>query len=205
MKSTLPLFVSVLSVVVLKKQVNWRTWLSLVPIVCGCALFSAGDMTSSAAGASLALLSSTGRSFKAIFNGLILNSATEKLRPIEVLLLEAPTTGLILALIAALLEGPWGTGAQPHESPNVSFNVACGALMFVTQVSYMMIIERTSPLTCQVIMNVKMMMLVVVSMVLLATPPTAASVLGFIAVILGCTLYASIAAASAVKKSDEIA
>jgi solute carrier family 35 protein E1 len=214
-KSTLPLFVCLLSVTLQRRKVHRDVWVTLVPIVCGTIIASYGEMTFSVVGVALALTSCFGRAFKAVINSMLLTSA-DNLQPLEILLLEAPTTGALIAVPAFVFEGLLGgseafTGIttvgfsngtrilqELHPAHADSFwahhlvllNVLCGVLMFANQASYITIIQMTSAISCQVLMNVKMLMLIGVSLHVFGASFSWMNVAGTALATCGCFLYA---------------
>ncbi len=210
-KSTLPLFVCVLSATLLKKSVPRDVWVTLVPIVCGTVMASYGEMTFSILGASLALLSCFGRAFKAVINSMLLTSA-DNLQPLEILLLESPTTGALMMIPAVMVEGTaWLAGGSHQDEARIqdkkegfwhghvmALNVICGVLMFINQGSYITIIQKTSAISCQVLMNVKMLLLIGVSLHVFQATFSVMNVAGSAVATAGCFLYAF-----AVAKSQE--
>lgn len=82
----------------------------------------------------------------------------------------------------------------------VGTSVLGGFLMFVNQGTYINIIDASSPVTCQVLMNVKMLLLIVVAVRLFHTPLSGVNVLGVLVATSGCLLYAYGEATSGTKK-----
>jgi drug/metabolite transporter (DMT)-like permease len=235
LKSLLPLFVSLLSVFVLGRAVGGSVWIALVPVVAGSLLAAApapheghehgGGTTAAAGGAvvaagaglgvALALASTFGRSLKAVLNAKLLagSPGSAPLAPLEVLALEAPTSGAILLLCSALAaavalfaapqpNARLGTHHAPATTTHgaticsadagtfVGVTLATGALMFFNQLSYISVIKLSSALTCQVLMNVKMLLLIGVSVAIFNTPLRALNVAGMGLAFAGCLLYA---------------
>ena len=205
-KSTLPLFVCVLSVTLLKRPVQREVWYTLVPIVCGTVMASYGEMTFGVLGVALALTSCFGRAFKAVINSMLLTSV-DNLQPLEILLLESPTTGALMLIPSFLLEGTrlFRSQAVVEPSPVVGdigaehafwknhiilLNVICGVLMFANQASYITIIQKTSAISCQVLMNVKMLVLIGVSLHVFQSTFSWMNVAGSAVATGGCLLYA---------------
>jgi hypothetical protein len=232
LKSLLPVFVCVLSALVLRRRVSTRTWLALLPIVVGSFMAARGATSATAAhssstpaahaegvplafanfGAFLAVVSTIGRAVKAVLNARLLAGGSSnsggaattdgsgggpvgaqgksvvvsgvaanvsagvapplgRLTPLDILTLEAPTSGVILLSLACLLlergrifDGTCVTSGDAGAA--LATNLVGGALMFLNQLSYVAVIDRSDALTCQVVMNVKMMLLIVVSLAL---------------------------------------
>lgn len=166
-KSTLPLFVMVLSIAFFGAVFPLRAWVSLVPIVVGTAMASAGEVRlAGKVGVCLAAVACIGRALKAVLNGVLLSSPTERLTPLEVLLLEAPTTALMIGSVALTMES---FHAKDISWSVVRANLFGGVLMFFNQASYITLIGATSPVTTQIFMNIKMLILIFTSMLLFPT------------------------------------
>jgi drug/metabolite transporter (DMT)-like permease len=214
-KATLPIFVTILSVTVLRKRVSWGMAVNLVPVVLGTIVASVppsvegptvaspqGPPPLSVLGVGLALTSCFGRASKAVLNALLLSGAgsvpNAKMQPLEIVLLEAPTTGLIILVPALLLEGPlvlWHGTSQLVQQPlfSLGLNTLCGLLMFLTQIAYVTLIAETSALSCQVLMSLKMLFLVFLSVWWMHTPFSALNGIGVLIAGCGCVLYAKAA------------
>lgn len=204
-KSTLPVFVSLLSVFFLNRSVPSSVWASLVPIVFGTAIAAYGNIRFQAVGLLLALVSCFGRAFKAVLNSRLLHAdAADAMQPLEILLLEAPTTGLLLLVGPVLfIEAPrlFHHSVAATVDPTAvavvgtsfikvaAVNVVCGVLMFFNQASYITIIEQTSALTCQVLMNVKMLLLILVAVRVFGTDLSILNYVGIAVATIGCFLY----------------
>lgn len=166
-KSMLPLFVTILSVLFFKKVYSRGVWISLIPVIMGTAMASAGEIRAAGGmGVTLAAVACVGRSLKAVLNGYLLELTAERLSPLELLLLEAPMTGLMIGAVGLALEGGH---VQEWSTPIVWCNLLGGALMFFNQASYIMLIDLTSPVTTQIFMNIKMLVLIFISLLMFPT------------------------------------
>jgi drug/metabolite transporter (DMT)-like permease len=236
LKSLLPLFVCILSYFVLGNHVSQSVWVSLIPIVFGSLLAawpsSSNDSSSSSTsssssaavpilGIALALISTFGRSMKAVLNSKLVTGSKQALplAPLEVLSLEAPTSGIILlsgSILASIIvfrASSADDGTDGIESIGIcgssdsfSFirvNVFAGILMFFNQLSYITVIKLSSALSCQVLMNLKMLLLIFVSILIFATPLSGLNVLGMLFAFVGC-LYYAVASAEDEKKKIKI-
>ena len=237
LKSLLPLFVCVLSFALLKKRPSGLVWLSLAPIVVGSLLAAMPDHAQnlSQVGIALALVSTAGRSLKAVLNARLLagSQSALPLRPLEVLSLEAPTSGALLLCVSVLLactgvgsapsnappRGSGGDGEAAHQTPTgmcgridaqtfAIVNCGAGVLMFFNQLSYISVIKLSSALTCQVLMNMKMLLLIVVSLFVFHTQLSGPNVAGVVVAASGCLAYAvsstyEVTTAAASKRREE--
>ena len=169
-KSLLPLFVSLLTITVLGKPVGQLIWLSLIPIVVGTVMATVGSASLTFMGVGLALISCFARSFKCVLNAKLLHVSEEPLLPLEILLLEAPSSGVLLLLSSALIfEGSKVAANSAELWGAVPNNILGGLLMFFNQASYITIIDASSAVTCQVLMNIKMLFVILISVHLFHT------------------------------------
>ena len=191
-KSTIPVYVSILSAVLFGKRYGTDVWVSLVPIVAGTVLASLGEMSSSELGFTFAIISCFGRALKAILNGQLLSKSSEDhaaIDPFTLLMLEAPLSGLFIGAVALVVEG--SEIFTLITTPSViALNILCGILSFATQLSYLQLIVTTSPLTCTVLMNLKMVFLILLSVVVFGTSLTVLNYVGIAIASVGCVLYA---------------
>eukprot|EP01064_Diplonema_japonicum_P004370 TRINITY_DN12833_c1_g1_i2.p1 TRINITY_DN12833_c1_g1~~TRINITY_DN12833_c1_g1_i2.p1 ORF type:complete len:353 (+),score=26.61 TRINITY_DN12833_c1_g1_i2:426-1484(+) len=198
-KSTIPVYVCVLSSIVLKKAVSYRVWLALVPIIGGVILASWGKLTASWLGVLMAVTSCIARAGKAIINDMLLHATTEedRLDTMQIMSFESPISGVILTVAGVVFEGgavfEWYSRTDRSSIPTVMFfNSLCGLLMLLNQWSYISIIKHTSSVTCQVLMNLKMVTLIFISVLLFNTQLLPLHVLGMCVATVGCTSYAFI-------------
>jgi len=195
LKSTIPVHVCVLKRL-LGTPISTMVWLSLIPIVGGVALAvgqaSGGETV--VVGVVLALISCFARAGKAILNERLLSAGTarEKLSTLTIMALESPTSGCILLVAGILVEGSLMMQWQGNLLAVVAYNAVCALCMFLNQWSYISIIQHTSSVTCQILMNVKMIVLIVTSSVLLQTPLSFVQIVGMIIATTGCIGYAMI-------------
>eukprot|EP00759_Apiculatamorpha_spiralis_P005998 PhF_6_TR13540/c0_g1_i1/m.21642 len=196
-KSTIPVYVCVLSVLFLGKQVKPKVWVSLLPIVGGTVLASLGEIGAEFWGLLFALISCGGRAFKAILNARLLSdggSDSVVLDTYTILMYEAPLSGIVIGIVSAVVEFAKTKVTPGYEKDVFFFNLFCGVLMFFNQLSYLSIIQHTSALTCQILMNLKMVILILVSVTIFSTPISAINYLGIVIATLGCTYYAKLTA-----------
>jgi drug/metabolite transporter (DMT)-like permease len=206
-KALLPVFVSLLSVTVLNKAVAYETWLTMVPIVGGTVAATIGGKVSpSLFGVGLALVSCFARSFKCVLNAKLLQPASSgkgveeesadqaqkkaPLLPLEILLLEAPTSGLLLLALSALIEGHRVVDNAPQLMDALPINLLGGLLMFANQASYITVIQQSSAVSCQVLMNIKMLLVIVLSVHIFGTPLRWWNGVGIFVAAAGCVAYA---------------
>eukprot|EP00659_Diplonema_papillatum_P008245 gene8245-12727_t len=215
-KSTIPVYVCVLSAVVLHKVPSPKVWATLIPVVGGVVLASWGELSASWLGIFMAVVSCFARAGKAIINDLLLHASSdeERLSAVQIMSFESPLSGCILFFVSLVCETPTIIAWLEQEdrasvSTIVLFNSVCGVLMFLNQWSYISIIKQTSSVTCQVLMNLKMVTLIVISVGMFSTVLEPIHIVGIVVAAGGCTLYALVcsmedsAAKLALKASPE--
>jgi len=218
-KSTIPVYVCILTVIVLKRQVSARVCCTLVPIVGGTLLAAMGEVSAHWLGFIFAVLSCIARAGKKIINDILLHGGSEvqgQLSPAQIIGYESPFSGLILLSIGLLFEGTtmrerfFGSSAcwingQGYLTENAQLcgtseslvrliitNSGIGVLMFVNQWTYMSIIKHTSALTCGILMNLKMVTLISLSIFMFGTHLDAINWCGIFVASTGCVLYAHV-------------
>lgn len=205
-KSTIPVYVCILSVLVLNRYVSLRVWTTLVPVVGGTLMAAMGEVSATFAGLTLAVLSCVARAGKKIINDSLLqgSKSSNGLTPTQIMMHEAPLSGAILLLVGLLFESNVLSDKvlSFDEPPNpmnpdktrdllhlVASNTALGVLVYWNQWSYISIIDCTSALTCGILMNLKMVLLVCLSVGLFGTNLSFFNVCGIAVAFLGCVLY----------------
>ena len=198
-KSTIPIYVCILSWIVLRKAVSLKVWLTLIPIVGGVVLASWGELSASYFGLVMAVTSCVARAGKAIINDMLLHSSTDddRLDIVQIMSFESPISGVILLIVAFLFEydqlSEWYNRTDRVSILTVMmYNSMCGVLMYLNQWSYISIIKFTSSVTCQVLMNMKMVSLIAVSVVVFGTPIRPIHSFGIVVATFGCIFYAVI-------------
>jgi len=204
LKSTIPVYVCALNATVLRRPVSRRVWTALIPIIGGAALASWGDLSSDNgkgaavwSGVAMASVSCLARAGKATINESLLRATKtgDRTNPLQIISMESPVSGCILALLGTAFERKlvarwYYSDAGSSLGHLLFYNSCCGALMLLNQWSYVTIIRQTSSVTCQVLMNLKMITLVAVSAVFFNTPVGGVRVVGIAVAAGGCTCYA---------------
>ena len=191
LKATIPAWVCVLSIVYLKRKVAPRVWGLVALIVIGTAMATIGDpsMRGTPFGVIAMLFSCLCRAGKCVINTRLLQGlpgagAQKKLSKLSLLRYEAPMSGACILVASLLFEGVSTLLASPAPAesaagaaPGVESVFASGvnfatfmaatffsgALMFLNQVTYLAVVEHTSPVASQALMNLKMIFLILLS------------------------------------------
>ncbi|KAJ9453766.1 solute carrier family 35 [Diplonema papillatum] len=219
LKSTIPVWVCVLSVVYLRRKVSAMQALIVLVIVCGTAMATVGDpdVTGTTFGIVCMLFSCFCRAGKCVINTTLLQglptggTQQPKLHKLTLLRYEAPMSGCIIMVGCLCFELPhliqlamafgftWPTIARFASATLVN-----GALMFLNQVTYLAIVEHTSPVASQALMNIKMIFLILFSTLFYPLHLSVVNGLGMALAGIGAAMY-SIYSDSPPKKSSEVA
>eukprot|EP01059_Diplonema_ambulator_P028711 TRINITY_DN47603_c0_g1_i1.p1 TRINITY_DN47603_c0_g1~~TRINITY_DN47603_c0_g1_i1.p1 ORF type:complete len:323 (+),score=80.29 TRINITY_DN47603_c0_g1_i1:33-1001(+) len=173
LKSTIPVWVAVLTVAYLRQRVPLRAWVIVFIIVLGTIMATASDpdiagRQNTILGVIFMLLSCFCRAGKCVINTRLLQAlpgagAQHKLHKLTLLRYEAPMSGTLLFLASMFCEIPYSTTLWEQPGYFMAATVCNGFLMFLNQVTYLAIVEYTSPIASQAIMNVKMIFLILLS------------------------------------------
>jgi len=216
-KSTIPVYVSVLTVTVLQRALRRHVWLTLLPIVGGTLLAAWGEISAHWVGVVMAILSCIARAGKSIWNDILLHGSkgNGQLTPVQLIGFESPLSGMILLCVGLLFQGAvfverFGTpgcwffdpdrGAEHADVCStqgslvglVLTNSCIGGLMFLNQWTYMSIIKTTSAMSCSILMNLKMVTLISVSVFTFGTHLGALNWCGIAIASAGCIAYANV-------------
>eukprot|EP00756_Hemistasia_phaeocysticola_P044561 Hpha_TRINITY_DN18364_c0_g1::TRINITY_DN18364_c0_g1_i1::g.158124::m.158124 len=201
LKSTIPVWVCALTVLYLGRPVPGAAWAVVAVIVVGTAMATIGDpdMRAAPLGVGYMLLGCFCRAWKCVLNTRLLQGSAlpgpkeETLSKMTVLRYEAPLSGLLILAAAAVFEGPvilrhgW---SQSQINRLVCMNIVNGGMMFVNQYSYLGVVEHTSPVASQVLMNVKMIFLVFISFLIHPVVVGWVNLVGMILAAGGAVVYA---------------
>lgn len=205
-KSTIPVYVCILSVFVLNRHVSLRVWATLVPVVGGTLMAAMGEMSATFAGLTSAVLSCVARASKKIINDSLLHGSksSDGLTPTQIMMYEAPVSGAILLLVGVIFEGntlsdkvlvydelpsPMNPDTTRDLLHLLASNIALGMLVYWNQWSYISIIDCTSAMTCGILMNLKMVLLICLSVRLFGTHLSSFNMCGIAIAFSGCVVY----------------
>ena len=182
LKATIPVWVCVLSILYLKKTVEPHVWGIVSIIVIGTAMATVGDptMRGTPFGVAAMLVSCLCRAGKCVINTRLLQglpgAAQQKMSKLSLLRYEAPMSGVTILIASFVFEfvGVWVSGGGEGGSEGAGWTVSSlaffigatlvnGVLMFVNQLTYLAVVEHTSPVASQALMNIKMIFLILVS------------------------------------------
>lgn len=198
--SVSPLITVALAVVFQRKSYNWWTWLSM-PIICGGLLLcSTKEVNFHPLGAFFATGATVLRAVKSIIQGKLLG-AGERLDSVSLLYYMAPWAALLLELAALCSEGIaplWllFSALIPSTStrgvPQVLVLLTSGGVVaFLLNITNFLVTSYTSPVTLQVLGNVKNCLAIVVSVAIFRNPLLPLQVLGGLVCLSGVWIYNS--------------
>jgi len=204
-----PLITVAMAVVLQRKSYNWWTWLSM-PVICGgLAVCSATEVNFNLLGAFYATGATVLRALKSIMQGKLLTSG-ENLDSVTLLFYMAPWAALFLSFIAAfseglephilLLQGLMGSvdGSGPadpgYRRVTGGWNVfillvISGLNACLLNVANFMVTSYTSPVTLQVLGNVKSCLAIGVSVAIFRNTLTVEQGVGVAGCLFGVWLY----------------
>ena len=196
--ATTPLFTALLSFVVLGAVEQPATYATLVPIVVGIVIASQFEPLFDLLGFLFALGAAASRALKTVLQGLLLSDeggagrASEKLNSMNLLRAMAPASLVFLLPVSLLLEtGALASVAQLTRShaaflPLLLLNCL---IAYSVNLSNFLVTHYTSPLTAQVLGNLKGVVATAVSVMIFHNPVTITGMIGYAITTAGCAMY----------------
>ena len=189
--ATAPLWTVVLSVVLLRKSYALRVWASLALICLGMVLTIRGEMNFDWIGFGLVLSATLTRALKSIMQGLLLSSPEERLDSIELLYYMAPRSAACLGIWVLLRERDFLADAVLLDSGLWVCLLASSLVSFFLNVAQFLVTTATSAVTLQVLGNIKVVLLIVVSTAIFGNEVSLQAACGCAACLAGAVLYHS--------------
>lgn len=189
--ATAPLWTVVLSVALLRKSYALRVWASLALICLGMVLTIRGEMNFNWIGFGLVLTATLTRALKSIMQGLLLSSPEERLDPIELLYHMAPRSAACLGLWVLLRERDFMADAVLLDAGLWVCLLASSLVSFFLNVTQFLVTTATSAVTLQVLGNIKVVLLIVVSTAIFGNEVSLQAACGCAACLAGAVLYHS--------------
>ena len=195
--ATTPLFTAILSFFVLGAVEQPATYATLVPIVVGIVIASQFEPLFDFLGFLFALGAAASRALKTVLQGLLLSDEgssgrAEKLNSMNLLRAMAPASLMFLLPVSLLLE----TGAPASVAHLTRSHAAFLPLLLLNcliaysvNLSNFLVTHYTSPLTAQVLGNLKGVVATAVSVMIFHNPVTITGMTGYAITTIGCAMY----------------
>lgn len=193
-KSLVPAFTVLLQVTVFHQFSPKMIYLSLVPVVGGVALASFTEVNFNVIGFATALIASLTTSIQSIVSSMILTGSM-RLDAINMVYYMAPVSFVLILPFALFYEY---AGLQLYDHSEFGFNYVVGSLITSGAVAYLLnictffAIKSTSPLTFTVFGNLKVVLVIVISVLIFKNEIGVMNGVGCFVAIVGIIWYNSI-------------
>lgn len=187
--STAPLWTVLLAVVLTKRKFPALVYASLGLICLGMLLTVRGEVNFHPIGFALLLTATLTRALKSILQGLLLSAPEERLEPLELLYHMSIRAACVLAL--------WAVVVERHllfdpllRSPGLWLCIGASSLVaFLLNLSQFLVTKATSAVTLQVLGNIKVVLLILVSVAIFGNEVSLQAAAGCALCIAGVVLY----------------
>ncbi|EPE07384.1 triose-phosphate transporter [Ophiostoma piceae UAMH 11346] len=195
MRSTCPVFTVLIYRIRYKRTYATKTYLSLIPVVCGVGLATYGDYYFTPAGFVLTSLGVVLASAKTVATNRIMTGPLA-LSPVESLLRMSPLA-CGQALVCALLSGELGRITSGYTAFAVDYRMAMalvgnGALAFALNIASFSTNRQTGALTMTVCGNVKQSLTVLLGIALFGVKVGIANGIGMLVALVGAAYYSAV-------------
>lgn len=197
-RSTTPLFVIAISIVFSGKSYSSQTYFSLIPVIFGVALATAGDYYFTTLGFLLTLLGTLLAAIKTILTNRIQRNTSTPLHPLDLLLRMSPLACLQSLIYAGILNEPQRLYQLLQSLPPPSRNSLAvklavnGALAFGLNYVSFAANKKTSPLTMTVAANVKQCLSIILGVWVFRLQVGWMNALGIMVALAGGAWYAKV-------------
>lgn len=197
-----PLITVIMAVLLQRKRFNKWTWLSM-PVICGgLAVCSAKEVNFHPLGAVYATGATVLRALKSLMQGRLLSGSSKGMDSVTLLYYMSPWAAALLLLMALFTEGiqplmllAAGLPLAPGDAPAtgtlsvIGLLVVSGLNACLLNVANFLVTSYTSPVTLQVLGNVKSCLSIAVSVAIFRNTLKIEQAVGMVACLFGVWLY----------------
>lgn len=187
--ATAPMWTVLLSVLITGKAYPLRVYGALLMVSLGMLLCTTGEVNFHPLGFALVLVGVVTRALKSIVQGLLLSSADERLDSISLLYHMSKPSMALLAAWVLLVERDALWEPRLRSAPLWACIGASAAVAFFLNVANFLVTQRTSAVTLQVLGNIKVVMLIVISVAIFRNEVSNQAALGSAVSLFGVFLY----------------
>jgi drug/metabolite transporter (DMT)-like permease len=195
--ATTPFFTAFFAYLMTFKREAWLTYITLIPVVTGVIIASWSEPSFHLFGFAICVAATAARALKTVVQGILLQSESEKLHSMNLLLYMAPIAVVLMAPATLLMEhGEHGESIMSLtlEKAKDDFYILPlllinSAMAFFVNLTNFLVTKHTSALTLQVLGNAKGAVAVVVSILIFQNPVTTLGMVGYGITVAGVVLY----------------
>jgi len=187
--ATAPLWTVLLSVVLTRRSYPPLVYVSLGLICLGMLLTVRGEVNFHPIGFALVLTATLTRALKSILQGMLLSSPDERLDPIELLYHMSSRSACALGAWALVMERALLYDAGARSSGLWLCIVGSSLVAFALNLAQFLVTKATSAVTLQVLGNIKVVLLILVSVAIFGNEVSVQAGAGCALCIMGVVLY----------------
>ncbi|KAG1663112.1 hypothetical protein FOA52_010515 [Chlamydomonas sp. UWO 241] len=203
--ATTPFFTAIFAFVMMGSRESLSTYMTLVPIVGGIAIASGGEPLFHMLGFCIAMAATAGRALKSVLQGLLMSEQGDKVDPMSLLFYMGAVSVTILVPLTLIMEpNALAVTLEMGASKGTVFYswLALNSMMaYFVNLTNFLVTKYTSPLTLQVLGNVKGVVAAIISILIFVNPVTVSGVLGYALTVMGVVLYSASKRLSGAKRS----
>jgi len=206
--ATAPLWTVALSVLLTRKSYSSQVYVSLLLISAGMVLTTRGEVNFHPVGFALIVLATLTRALKSIMQGILLSSAEDRIDSIELLHQMSWRSALWLTGWCVVMERDALHDHALRDAGLWSFLIVSSLVAFFLNIAQFLVTKATSAVTLQVLGNIKVVMLILISVSIFGNEVSIMAACGCALCLSGVVLYNmvtrnGVATHSSIKSADE--